>query len=611
MVDGSNAALGGVTVKAYNASTIYQATSAGTTGAYKIFAPAGSYTFVVVGKDTATDYKNISQTITVLRGQAVGPIDDKNGQTAWAANENKLGLSVGAFDGNDKSISGTALAGTTVWAFVYNNSNPIIYNHIGTSAKVSKSSTTSTTGAFKITLTSYYPNQMIDVIVKDTSLNSYENTSYITTPVASESMRLTGDSAATITTVTRITMHDSATTALDAYLASKLGSTITATSSAVTGTLTFTKNTHYTVASGAITFKAGVLATAGAYNITVTATNYNNGYVTQTIKPSKIAPTAFTSLTKDVKAVTSSGATKITIGDAKANSSNIYGIIVTSTSAAGLYYKFNPLTGYTTYTSGTEIVGVDPITNKYVDLFELTPPTTTNAATIVRYTRYTMSTALIKSPVVSSIVATGSSVIITYDDGTLNTTAPAAAAYTVKVKTPTDGTAYVTRTVSGVAVSGKVVTLTLGKALAKEDAVQITYAVPASNPVKDSYGNKVAAIASTATVTNSTAQGPTLSTAVASAAASTITLTFSGSLTNGAVDKAAFTVKKGTGLLTVASAAVSGTTVTLTITAGSTAATKLVSGDSTVTVTYKASGTTDMTNGALVGNINAHAVSCP
>ena len=81
----------------------------------------------------------------------------------------------------------------------------------------------------------------------------------------------------------------------------------------------------------------------------------------------------------------------------------------------------------------------------------------------------------------------GSKLVVSYDEALDGGSTPAAGAYTVNV----DGAAVSS---SGVSVSGTEVTLTLASAVTENQALTLSYAVPASNPVRDLAGNDATAI---------------------------------------------------------------------------------------------------------------------
>ena len=109
------------------------------------------------------------------------------------------------------------------------------------------------------------------------------------------------------------------------------------------------------------------------------------------------------------------------------------------------------------------------------------------------------------APVLSTATVNGATLVLTYDGALDTSSVPAAGAFTVMVA----GSA---RTVSAVAISGSAVTLTLSPAVTHGQAVTVSYAVPATNPIQDAGGNDAAALTNQAVTNNTPATaGVTLS----------------------------------------------------------------------------------------------------
>ena len=201
------------------------------------------------------------------------------------------------------------------------------------------------------------------------------------------------------------------------------------------------------------------------------------------------------------------------------------------------------------------------------------------------------------APMLSSASVDGAALTLTFSEALDTASQPPASSFAVTV----GGTA---RTVDTVAVSGKVVTLTLSSSVSSGETVTVGYTVPTgagAKPVKDAVGN-AAATFSSAEVTNATAALPVVSiaasaTPVTEGAAAAFTL-----LRTGATD-AALTVSVS---VLESEAAVSGTPpASLTFAAASASATLSVATEddevaedaSTVTATvssgsgYAVSGT--------------------
>ena len=162
------------------------------------------------------------------------------------------------------------------------------------------------------------------------------------------------------------------------------------------------------------------------------------------------------------------------------------------------------------------------------------------------------------APVLTAATVDGATLTLTYDEALDADSTPAAAAYTVTVA----GTA---RAVSGVAVSGSAVTLTLSSAVTFGQAVTLDYAVPDSNPVQDPAGNDAAALTDQP-VANETRDttAPVLTAATVNGA--TLTLAYDEALdADSTPAAAAYTVTVAGTARAVDGVAVSGSAVTLTL----------------------------------------------
>ncbi len=158
------------------------------------------------------------------------------------------------------------------------------------------------------------------------------------------------------------------------------------------------------------------------------------------------------------------------------------------------------------------------------------------------------------APVADSIAVNGAALKIVFDQALATTSVPAATAFTVKVGTMTNA-------VTAVAISDRTVTLTLTSAATHSDAVTVAYSRPAANPLKDGTNNQVADFGPSSATNNTPVPLPTLSSAAVNG--SSVTLTFSGSLkNNSALAAGAFSFTPAT---TVSSASASGTTATITL----------------------------------------------
>ncbi len=133
-------------------------------------------------------------------------------------------------------------------------------------------------------------------------------------------------------------------------------------------------------------------------------------------------------------------------------------------------------------------------------------------------------------PTLTAAAINGSTLTLTYDEALNGSSDPASGDYVVKV----NGSVV---TVSGVDANGSTVTLTLANPVNAGDAVMVSYyVVPGSNPVEDVAGNDAIAFANE-DVTNNTPDTtpPTLTTAAING--STLTLTYDEAL-NGSSDPA-------------------------------------------------------------------------
>jgi uncharacterized repeat protein (TIGR02059 family) len=104
------------------------------------------------------------------------------------------------------------------------------------------------------------------------------------------------------------------------------------------------------------------------------------------------------------------------------------------------------------------------------------------------------------APVFASATVNGSTLVMNYNEA-LSTAAPAAGAFTVPG-----------HTVTGVAVSGQTVTLTLNSPVANGDVVTVSYADPTTgndaNAIQDTAGNDAATLVSVAVTNNTPAPPP-------------------------------------------------------------------------------------------------------
>lgn len=142
----------------------------------------------------------------------------------------------------------------------------------------------------------------------DQDKNIYEDTTYESAPLSKLNMVLHPDT----TDATGLNPID--VTFTDTYGNFKTNIySVTATSSSEI--INLTASVHYTLGSGKLTIKAGVLSTPQSYTIIVKAAGYNDSYIGQPIGQSTTAAPAISGTITAV-AGTTMGATKITISTA-------------------------------------------------------------------------------------------------------------------------------------------------------------------------------------------------------------------------------------------------------------------------------------------------------
>ena len=177
-------------------------------------------------------------------------------------------------------------------------------------------------------------------------------------------------------------------------------------------------------------------------------------------------------------------------------------------------------------------------------------------------------------PILQTATVNGATLVLTYNDELDDTSPPSAGAYMVMVSS---GAAP---TVSTVAISGRIVTLTLSPAVSSDQTVTLDYEVPGSNPIQDADGNEAAAL-NGQPVENNTP--PILESATVNVA--TLVLTYSEALDDTSTPSTgAYTVMVGGSAgPDVNNVEISGMTVTLTLSAA-------VSNGQMVTLDYAVPG---------------------
>jgi uncharacterized repeat protein (TIGR02059 family) len=189
------------------------------------------------------------------------------------------------------------------------------------------------------------------------------------------------------------------------------------------------------------------------------------------------------------------------------------------------------------------------------------------------------STVAGTAPVFSSAATStdGTKVVLTYGEA-LSATTAAAGDFAVTV----DGAAA---TVTGVAVVGSTVELTLSAVVTNDQAVSVAYTDPTAaddaNAVQDAAGNDAASLAATAVSNVSTVAGtaPVFQSAATSSDGSKVVLTYGEALSATTAAASAFAVTVDGAAATVTGVAVVGSTVELTLAAA-------VKNDQLVTVAY-------------------------
>ena len=171
----------------------------------------------------------------------------------------------------------------------------------------------------------------------------------------------------------------------------------------------------------------------------------------------------------------------------------------------------------------------------------------------------------VTAPSLISAAVNGDRLALTYGEALDAGSVPAAGAFAVTVA----GAPRSLAAANPVAVSGREVVLTLASPAARHEAVTVSYAVPASNPVRDAAGNAAQPFAGRAVANDTPADttAPVLQSAAVRGA--TLVLTYDETLDTGSVPAgSAFAVLVGINVQALASTdpvAVSGSTVTLTL----------------------------------------------
>ena len=175
------------------------------------------------------------------------------------------------------------------------------------------------------------------------------------------------------------------------------------------------------------------------------------------------------------------------------------------------------------------------------------------------------------APALLVATANGTTIVLDYDEALDESSTPFGTDFAV-------GTDGAEQTVTGVAISGSAVTLTLSPGVAFEDSLTLDY-TPGASPLRDAPGNLVAALL-LAPVTNSTTDGIAPVVTAATVDGSSLILTYDRALNESSVpDPADYSVGTSGAGQGVTAVGVSGSDVTVTLSPG------VAVGD-TVTVDY-------------------------
>ncbi len=200
---------------------------------------------------------------------------------------------------------------------------------------------------------------------------------------------------------------------------------------------------------------------------------------------------------------------------------------------------------------------------------------------------------------VSSVIQNASPAMleITYDL-TLANMVPAASSFKILVNS-------VSRTVTGVSISGTKVMLTLSSPVVYGNTVTVSYTKPSVNPLQTSTGGEASAL-SAQKVTNNVNPSNLVyvSSVIQNATPDKLVMTFNTNLSNILPAASAFKVLVNSSAKTVSSVAISGTTVTLTLSG-------IVAYGDVVTVSYTKPGVNPLqtTAGLQAATLNAQDVT--
>ncbi len=168
------------------------------------------------------------------------------------------------------------------------------------------------------------------------------------------------------------------------------------------------------------------------------------------------------------------------------------------------------------------------------------------------------------APSISSATVDGATLTLTYNEALDTGSQPATRGYTVTVNDSTSDHAVTSVLVGG--TTGTTVTLTLDPAVVAGDTVLVSY-TPDTSPVQDSDGAKAGALTDHLVTNNTTPAPPVYQIGSGVVDGDTLTLTYSEDLDpNSKPETTTYTVTADSTTHTVRDVAISGVTVTLTLT---------------------------------------------
>lgn len=376
-----------------------------------------------------------------------------------------------------------------------------------------------------VTLTEFdIMNGYVDVTTSELTATSHSLTATLTDvagnlSVASTALNLLIDTAAPLKTVSNMALSaDTGSSATD-RITKTAAQTITATLSATLaaderlygstdGGVTW-KDINGSVSGTNISWK-GVTLSAGENTLQIQVRDLAGNAGTSAIQTFTLDTTAPTALTLSISG------NAATVGAPESNATWEYS-----------------LNSGTTWQSGTGTGFTLPIANYAANAIQVRQTDLAgNTSAVSSTSKNTTPITLDPPPVFQSAAVDGNTLVLMYDEALDATNLPAGGAFSVLVNS-------VARSVTGVAVSGSNVTLTLASAVAFGETVTVAYTDPTAgndtNAIQDAGGNDAVSLSATA-VTNNTPSGPDLTAPTLSSAVivgNVLTLTY-----NEAIDAA-------------------------------------------------------------------------